>query len=305
MKWQKLGLVYGPDGSSDWARHSALQPTPIVLGDRIRVFCGFRDDDGVSRAGFVDVAKDDPKKVLGASSDPVLDVGSFGTFDQHGVVPCAVIETNNELRMYYAGYLRGEKVRFRAFCGLAISKDQGASFARYSQVPVLDRTPEETLFRAIHSILRENGRWRIWYGGGSEFVLGKKKSLPVYNIRYMESEDGIHFPDHGDVAVDILPGEHRVGRPYVIHQDGKYRMFFGKGSESNAYQLAYAESADGYSWTRRDDQIGLTGGPSDWDSDMMAYPAVISSAGNTYMFYNGNDYGRAGFGCARLLSWED
>ncbi|SEK62594.1 hypothetical protein SAMN05421666_0710 [Roseovarius nanhaiticus] len=304
MKWEKLGLVYGPDGSSSWAKHSALQPTPVALSDRIRVFCGFRDDDGVSRAGYVDVAKDDPTTVLGVSEDPVLDVGDFGTFDQHGVVPCAVVDTEDELRMYYAGYLRGAKVRFQAFCGLAISRDCGASFSRYSQVPILDRTPAEALFRAIHSVLRENGVWRIWYGGGSEFVSGKSKTLPVYNIRYMESEDGIHFPDFGDVAVDISPGEHRVGRPYVINQAGKYRMFFGKGSEARAYQLAYAESDDGYSWIRKDDELGLSFSETEWDSEMMAYPAVISSSGHTYMFYNGNNYGREGFGCAKLISWE-
>lgn len=305
MKWQKLGLIYGPDGSSTWAKHSALQPTPVVLSDRIRVFCGFRNEDGVSRAGFVDVAKDDPTTVLGVSDDPVLDVGDIGAFDQHGVVPCAVVRVEDELRMYYAGYQRGTEVRFQAFCGLAISKDNGASFTRYSHLPVLNRTPEESLFRAIHSILFENGKWRVWYGGGSGFVAGKAKTLPVYNIRYMESDDGVNFPDHGALAVDLLPGEHRVGRPYVIKTDGTYRMFFGKGSEADAYQLAYAESQDGYAWTRLDEKIGLTRSESGWDSVMMAYPAVITSEGETYLFYNGNDYGREGFGCARLISWED
>ena len=305
MKWQKLGLVYGPDGTSDWARHSALQPTPVVLSDRIRVFCGFRDDDGVGRAGYVDVARDNPTSVLGVSENPVLDVGGPEGFDHHGVIPCAVVAVQDELWMYYAGYRRGDSVRFQAFCGLAISKDNGLTFTRHSQNPVLDKTPQETLFRAIHSVLIEDGVWRVWYGGGSGFVAGKHKTLPVYNIRYMESRVGTRFPDQGDVAVDLLPGEHRVGRPYVIKQAGRYRMFFGKGSEANAYQLAYAESNDGYTWTRLDEKIGLAGSQKGWDSEMMAYPAVISAGENTYMFYNGNDYGREGFGCAQLLSWDD
>lgn len=303
MNWEKLGLVFGPDGNSSWAKHSALQPTPILVGDTIRVFCGFRDHDGVSRVGFVDLDAEDPKLVLNVSRVPALDIGAFGTFDHHGVVPCAVVKRGDEIYLYYAGYLRGEKVRFQAFCGLAISTNGGESFARFSDIPVLDRTKDESLFRAIHSILHEDGKWRVWYGGGSEFVAGKNKTLPVYNIRYMESEDGIHFPDQGSVVVDNLAGEHRVGRPYVIKQADRYLMFFGKGKEESPYQLACAESKDGYSWTRRDDLIGLTLSRSGWDSQMMAYPAVITVKDTTYLFYNGNDYGRVGFGCAKLLSW--
>src|SRR6056297_3242988 len=125
MEWEKLGLVYGPDGTSPWAKHSALQPTPIVLGDVIRIYCGFRDDEGTSRVGFVDVSLTDPTSVLKVSKDPVLDVGEFGTFDSHGVVPCAVVRRDEGVYLYYAGYLRGEKVRFQAFSGLAISNDDG------------------------------------------------------------------------------------------------------------------------------------------------------------------------------------
>ena len=304
MQWEKLGLIYGPDGSSGWARHSALQPTPIVLEDRIRVFCGLRDDDGVSRAGYVDVERDDPRQVIGVSAQPVLDVGAPGAFDQHGVVPCAVVRAGEELRMYYAGYTRGDTVRFEAFCGLAISTDEGASFHRYAETPVLPRTDEETLFRAIHSIREENGVWRAWYGGGSDFVPGKSKTLPVYNIRYMESSDGITFPTTGRVAVDNAPGEHRVGRPYVIREGERYLMFFGRGTEAEPYLLTYASSPDGLTWQRHDDDIGLVPSSSGWDSEMVAYPAVVFVGDTVYLFYNGNNYGRAGFGCARLVSWE-
>jgi hypothetical protein len=303
MEWRKLGLVYGPDGTLSWAKHSALQPTPIVLGDKIRVFCGFRDDDGVSRVGYVDVASDDPTRVLRVSSEPVLGTGDFGTFDNHGVVPCAVLKRDGEIYLYYAGYLRGDKVRFQVFGGLATSKDDGETFARYSQIPIVDRTPEEPLFRVIHSIFWENGKWRTWYGAGKEFIQGKRKSLPVYNIRYMESDDGLNFPRIGSLAVDNLLGEHRVGRPYVIKHDSRYMMFFGRGEEEEPYRLAYADSEDGYTWTRYNDITGLSLSEKGWDAEMMAYPSVITTGTGTYMFYNGNNYGHEGFGCAKLVSW--
>jgi hypothetical protein len=77
-------------------------------------------------------------------------------------------------------------------------------------------------------------------------------------------------------------------------------MFYGSSTKTEGYRLAYAESADGINWTRRDNEIGIDVSPSGWDSRMQGYPAVVSCGGKTYMFYNGNDYGREGFGYAEL-----
>jgi predicted GH43/DUF377 family glycosyl hydrolase len=304
MKWEKKGLIYCPDGNLAWARHTALQPTPLQINDStIRVFLGFRDDDGIGRVGYVDVSAENPLEVLRISERPSLDIGIPGAFDENGVVPCAVVKRNDRIYLYYAGYQLGHKVRFIAFSGLAISTDDGHTFQRYSQVPIIDRSDGELLFRAIHSIMYDEDKWKAWYGAGSEFLSGSQKTLPCYNIRYMESEDGISFPRNGKVVIDIRDDEHRVGRPYVIKTDGQYKMFFGAGSEKDPYRLAYAESPDGISWTRRDDQLGIELSNDGWDSEMMAYPAVVNCNSRVYMFYNGNDYGKTGFGYAELVEW--
>ena len=82
MKWIKKGLIYGPPGNSRWAQRWALQPTPWLRDNgTIRIFCGFRTLDGVSRVGYVDVNADNPSEVLGVSPEPVLDIGIPGAFD--------------------------------------------------------------------------------------------------------------------------------------------------------------------------------------------------------------------------------
>lgn len=193
-------------------------------------------------------------------------------------------------------------MRFYVFSGLAISSDGGEHFERSSQVPILDRTDDELLFRVIHSVIHENGTWRAWYGGGSHFQAGNQKSLPVYDIRYLESEDGYNFSRKGKVVlpIDRVNNEHRVGRPYVIKHDGVYQMYFGGGTEATTYRLAFAESKDGIHWKRDDARLSFRPSGTGWDSEMMGYPAVISVGDETYMFYNGNRYGYDGFGCAVL-----
>jgi hypothetical protein len=39
-----------------------------------------------------------------------------------------------------------------------------------------------------------------------------------------------------------------------------------------------------------------------WDSEMMCYPYVFDHKGERYMLYNGNGYGKSGFGIAKLIS---
>ncbi|HXD33285.1 MAG TPA: hypothetical protein VN643_19340 [Pyrinomonadaceae bacterium] len=302
MQWEKKGLIFGPSGESSWARNSALQPTPYLNKklNLIRVFVGLRDDEGVSRVGFVDVAADDPSRVLKVSQTPALDVGRPGAFDENGVVPCAAVERDGKLFLFYAGYQLGRKVKFFVFSGLAISEDGGESFQRYSQVPVCDRTDDEVFFRVIHTMMFDEGKWKAWYGGGSEFDVDNGHQYPRYNIRYAESPDGIHLNEEFEICIDMTAGEYRVGRPYVIKRDGRYCMFYGAGTKEAGYRLAYAESADGHNWTRKDSELGIAVSEAGWDSRMQAYPAIVSTGAQTYMFYNGNDYGREGFGYAVL-----
>ena len=75
-------------------------------------------------------------------------------------------------------------------------------------------------------------------------------------------------------------------------------MFFGAGTEETIYRLAYARSNDGRRWEREDAALGLDVSVGEFDSEMMAYPALVRMPERDLLFYNGNDYGRAGFGLA-------
>jgi predicted GH43/DUF377 family glycosyl hydrolase len=304
MKWRKQGLIYGPSGESWWAQRWALQPTPLLRPDGvIRVFVGFRTREGISRVGYVDVNAENPAEVLDVSSEPVLDIGIPGAFDENGVVPCSVVERDGKLFLYYAGYQLGQKVKFYVFGGLATSDNGGLSFERHSRVPVCDRNDDELFFRVIHTMMNDEGSWRAWYGAGSEYTVKDGRQLPNYDIRHAAARDGIELSRQYQLCIGVQGAEYRVGRPYVIKGDGLYRMFYSAGTAEEGYRLAYAESADGLSWTRKDEEVGIDVSPTGWDSEMQAYPAVVRYQDKVYLFYNGNNYGEDGFGYAVLEHW--
>lgn len=61
------------------------------------------------------------------------------------------------------------------YSGLAISYDNGEIFKRYSKVPIMERTENETLFRVIYTAIYEQNTWKLYYGAGNRFIQGKKK----------------------------------------------------------------------------------------------------------------------------------
>lgn len=302
MKWQKKGMIFEAGSESEWKNNSALQPTPLLLGDKIRVFVGFRNKEGVARPGYVDLDANNPSVILGVSENPLLDVGEPGCFDDNGMVPCAVFKDSGKIYMLYAGYNVGYHVRMTIYSGLAVSEDNGETFTRCSKIPAMERTENERLFRVVHTALYDEGKWKIYYGAGNYFLQGKNKTLPVYEVYLLETDHFTNLQKEGTLIIRNGIGEHRVGRPYVVKRNGKYQMFFGGGSEKIPYQLAYAESVDGINWIRDDSQlVGLERSHDGWDSQMIAYPSVIDVNGKTYMFYNGNEYGKYGFGYAELI----
>src|SRR5438874_1414187 len=305
MRWTKRGLVYAPDGRLWWAKKHAFPPTPYFLDDRrLRLYVAFCDENTVGRVGYVDVDPVDPGRVLAVSERPVLDVGEPGCFDENGVVPTAVVPVGDRLYLYYVGYQLGHKVRYYQFQGLAVSDDGGESFRRVRRTPVLERSDRETLNRTSAFVLRDGGVFKLWYVGGDRWTVSGGKPLPVYNIKYLESSDGIRWGAAGATAVDFKDAdEHALGRAFVLKGGDRWRMFFSSRTYSKGYRLGYAESGDGRRWTRKDDEVGIDVSPDGWDSRMIGYSAVVPYRDRVYLFYNGNNCGQTGFGYAVLDRW--
>lgn len=305
MRWTKKGRIYVPDGSQSWARKYAFPPTPYFLdGEVIRVYVAFCDENTVGRIGYVDILADNPSSVLNVSREPVLDIGEPGAFDENGVLPTSIVEVDGKLYLYYVGYQLGMKVRYFQFEGLAISEDGGNSFQRRLRVPVTDRSDAELLNRTSAFVRRRNQQFEMWYVGGSEWTTVNGKSLPMYNIRYLVSPDGINWGKEGRVCIDYAnDDEHAFGKPFVFDDGQLQRMFYSIRTRSKGYRLGYAESLDGLEWFRKDSEVGIDVSESGWDSEMIAYSSVVRHKDRIYLFYNGNNLGESGFGYAELDQW--
>jgi sucrose-6-phosphate hydrolase SacC (GH32 family) len=93
----------------------------------------------------------------------------------------------------------------------------------------------------------------------------------------------------------------------VVQIGRRHHMFFCFRQSSDfrtnpdrGYRIGHAWSDDLAHWTRDDATPALTPTPGDWDSNMQCYPHAFQCDGTTYLLYNGNAFGRHGFGLAAL-----
>lgn len=281
----------------------AMLPTPLLIDERLRIFIGFCDRSNVGRIGYVDVNPNNPKEIIAISENPVLDIGRNGCFDDNGVVPISVLRKGDEIYLYYVGFQLGVKVPYYMFGGLAISSDNGESFYRYSESPILDRCGDEVYARCGINVIYDEGKYKMWYVGSKHegWTVSEGKLKPLYTMKYVESDDGVHW--HGE-PVQCLEykndDEHGFGRPYVWRDGNILKMFYSIRTYSRGYYIGYAESNDGINWNRLDDEAGIGLSRNGWDDKNISYPVIFKHNGHTYMFYNGNGCGKTGFGYAKL-----
>jgi predicted GH43/DUF377 family glycosyl hydrolase len=280
-----------------------MTPSALLIEeDVIRIWGGVRDEKGVSRITYIDVEAKNPKHILAISNKPALDIGNDGCFDDNGVILGDVIRVGSDYYMYYVGFQHVAKVKFCAFTGLAISKDGGRSFKRYSEAPILDRSDKARYIRALHTVIYDGNIFKAWYAIGNRWECIDGIPYPSYNIWYLESKDGINFSNKDThLCIHNQNNEYRIGRPKVYKRHQKYQMFYTRDFIPKDYVIGYAESIDGKIWERRDELVGISKSSDGWDSEMACYPVLLEYNEKVYMFYNGNGMGKTGVGYAELV----
>jgi predicted GH43/DUF377 family glycosyl hydrolase len=296
MKWIKQGRVFCPDGNFDWMRSHAAGPLAEHMeGDRFRVYFGCRDAANRTSIGQLELDITRPDRVLDLSPTPVVAPGARGLFDDSGVSTGCLVRNGSVRFLYYLGWNLGVTVPWRNTIGLAVSRAGETGFEKFSRAPLLDRAEADPFSISYPWVMHDGGRWRMWYG--SNLSWGAKAEDMGHVIKYAESDDGILWRRDGKVAIGARsPGEYAIAKPCVVKDGALYRMWYS--NRGVAYRIGYAESDDGMAWRRMDEEVGIDVSASGWDSESIQYAHVFRHREHLYMLYNGNGYGKTGFGLA-------
>jgi hypothetical protein len=131
----------------------------------------------------------------------------------------------------------------------------------------------------------------------------------LYKIGHATSADGVAWTpgEARQIIEDRLGPDECQALPSVIEIDGRYHMLFCyresfdfRANADRSYRIGHAYSDDLEVWVRNDEDPSLAVSPGEWDSEMQCYPHVFECDGRVYLLYNGNEFGRYGFGLAVL-----
>ncbi len=315
FKWKKLGRVFTPSSMYNipWMREFAQAPATLIFDDFIRVYfsCRPRPSEAgqyESYTGFIDLDRNDLFNIINISEDPILPLGKLGTFDEHGVYPTSVIRDTDSIFAYYAGWSRCTSVPFNCSIGLAISHNNGKSFKRIGKGPIISQSIEEPFVISGPKIRKFESMFYLYYIAGTEWIDHKGKPEIIYKIKMATSLTGVTFNKVTiNVIPDILGKKECQAGPDVFYYENKYHMYFVyregldfRKTKGRGYKIGYAYSEDRINWTRDDKNAGIEYSKEGWDSTMQHYPHVFELDGNHYMLYNGNEFGKYGFGLAKL-----
>ena len=197
--------------------------------------------------------------------------------------------------------------------GLAVSRDQGLTFQRIGEGPVLAASLREPCLvgdgfvridpRAISHVVHLRHRL--------EAVRRRCRAGSNLQNRPCNLERRHRLGQGGGRGPSSTDRLGRGGEPGAADRNRARRAGFtcssATASRSISETTPHAAIASG-TRTRTTSSTGReTIGnprsralPGDWDSDMQCYPHVFECDRRTYLLYNGNEFGRHGFGAAVL-----
>jgi len=317
LKWKKLGKIFDPTQHElpNDCEQFAQSPQALVLDDFVRIYFSTRALDKrngkyLSHIAFVDMRKN-LREVIRISDKMVIPLGGLGCFDEHGIFPMNVLRHGDIVYGYTCGWNRRFSVSVDTAIGLAISHDNGVTFQRIGDGPVLAASLHEPCLVGDGFVKVISGVFHMWY----IFGIGWKRYSPdmppdrTYKIGHAVSADGINWvkEEARKIIADRIGPDESQALPTVIEIDGRYHMFFCyrqsfdfRKNCDRGYRIGHAWSDDLVNWTRDDENLLLDVTPGDWDSDMLCYPHAFECDDKVYMLYNGNEFGRYGFGLAEL-----
>jgi hypothetical protein len=317
MRWRKLGRIFDPthyDLPNECVEF-AQSPQALVFEEFVRIYFSTRSVDRQngkyrSHIAFLDVEKD-LRSIIRVSERTVIALGELGCFDEHGIFPINVLRVGEYVYGYTCGWSRRVSVPVDTAIGLAISRDDGLTFKRIGPGPVLAASLHEPCLVGDGFVKVIGGVFHMWYIFGTGWRRFSPEAGPdrTYKIGHAISQDGVEWEkeEARQIIADRLGPDESQALPSVIEIAGRYHMFFCyrqsfdfRSNSQRSYRIGHAYSDDLANWTREDESPGLDVSDGEWDSDMLCYPHAFECDGRVYLLYNGNQFGRFGFGLAVL-----
>jgi len=300
MKWSKSGALFSCNSLHPKLISHAANPVALhTEGDVYRVYYSGRDAYNRSSIGAVDIDIVQ-RRILKEHNHPFFMHGPEGSFYVDGVSIGNCYKANGVQYMLFMGWQNPEGRHWRGDIGrLVVNPD--LTLELDSEAPFISSNSIDPISLSYPWVMKSDGvGYSMWYGSTMAWDAGNGEMLHVIN--YASSIDGHNWIREGLAVPYELGRAQAFSRPTVARDArGGFEMWFSYRSGSGEkYRIGYASSRDGIRWELSLEEAGIDVSMDGWDCEMIEYPFVFDHKGERYMLYNGNGYGKTGFGMAVL-----
>lgn len=236
----RLGYATSPDGITwtkfasnpimdvgsvaAWDNSHLINPVVVMDDTTFKMWYMGADDEGFGRVGYA--TSPDGITWTKFASNPVMDIGPLGAFDQTSAIPNSVIFDGTDYHMWYFGHNLNTGFRI----GYATSTD-GISWEKFASNPILELGAPgswDSNLNAQHSVLFDGTTFHMWFEG----------SDGTFRIGYATSSNGTSWTKHpSNPVMDVGPAgswdDDEVSQPSVIFDGELYHMWFTGGDGEN------------------------------------------------------------------------
>lgn len=296
-RWHKLGQLFVPSGVHPKLLSHAANPLPVHLeADLYRIFFSARDAQNKSSVGAVDIDLE-KRAVVAEHEAPIIEHGPKGSFYEAGISIGNCYTAGGQRYMLFmgwqnppGGHWRGDIGRLCVTPSLGLELDMSAPL-----MGIDDVDPISLSYPWVEE--RADGGFEMWYGSTEIWDAGNGEMLHI--IKAADSADGHVWRRKGPAVPHEIGLAQAFSRPTVLRVGNHSHMWFSyRSGLGESYRIGYAVSKEGAGWELRLDEAGIDVSSDGWDSEMIEYPFVFEHRGRRYMLYNGNGFGKTGFGLA-------
>lgn len=295
MQWTKRGQIFTFSPVDDFLQSHASNPLAVWMHDDVfRVFYSGRNRDNRSSVGFVDIDIV-AEKVVGSCDHALFTFGDDESFYSHGVSVGNLYRAEGNNYIQFMGWQIRNGGHWRGDIGRLRVGDDMLSMHLDPETIFLGCDDEDGISLSYSWVMEDEGIYKMWYGSTIDW--SSPNGEMVHVIKYATSKDGEVWERHGLAVPCVLGIAQAFSRPTVLKDLLGYHMWYSyRSGDGTKYRIGYAGSRDGIHWERGPSGIDVS--ETGWDSEMICYPFVFEHKRRRYMLYNGNAYGKEGFGLA-------
>lgn len=298
IEFQRIGKIFDPKEFSTDAGYLSHAANPVVLkiNESIyRIFFNSRDLDQRSSVYSVDFNFESKTLVPDSFREQLLLSNSFHYF-RDGVSLGSHFELDGKHWIGFMGWVNPPSEHWFGTIG-KFRLDSDYNFEYIEPNPWFDLSPIDPISLSYPAVYFSKDVMHVWYGTTMAWDGGNGEMVHI--LKEKVSRDYINFVN-SERQVEWKTGQSQAfSRPSITPLKDKFLMAYSVRGNLTKYRIGVGVIEEEAKCITQIATFSTS--LSNWENEMVEYPYLVSYEDETYMFYNGNGYGKSGIGLAKII----